>query len=85
MWLLIVVFFCIKYKNDVEDKNEKGSEDKEKDEKDLNLTSDVEVNTIISEGAEVVEMSTKIEVKEEAEERKDTDIIKTENSTEVQE
>jgi hypothetical protein len=82
---LIVVFFCIKYKNDVEDKNEKGSEDKEKDEKDLNLTSDVEVNTIISEGAEVVEMSTKIEVKEEAEERKDTDIIKTENSTEVQE
>jgi hypothetical protein len=45
----------------------------------------VEVNTIISEGAEVVEMSTEVEVKEEAGEHEDADVIKTENSTEKQE
>ena len=82
MWLLIFVF-CTYYQHDVEDKKE--DEDKEKDEKDLNLTSEVEVDTIISDGTEVVEMSSEIEVKEKAEERKDADVIKSENSTDIQE
>lgn len=83
MWLLIIVFLCLRYKNDVEVR--KGSEDKEKDEEDLNLTSDAEVNTMISDNAELVEMSTEIAVKEEAGESKDADVIKTENSSVMQE
>ena len=49
------------------------------------MTSDVEVNTMISDNAELVEMSTEIAVKEEAGESKDADVIKTENSSVMQE
>ena len=40
---------------------------------------------MISDNAELVEMSTEIAVKEEAEERKGADVIKTENSSDMRE
>ena len=71
---------CLKI---IEDKKE--SEEKEKDKKDTSLAFDVEASTVITEGAEVVEMSTEIAVKEEEEESKDADVIKTEISSAMQE
>ena len=67
--------------NDIEDKKE--SEEKEKDDKDLNLTSNFETNTVIAEDADSEEMSSEIAVKEEAEGNEDADVIKTEISLEM--